>query len=150
MRVDPQGEAGVTVSEVLTQGLDVLAAVQQNRCVEVPESVHAVFPGTFMASPLGRLRDHGSCYKSGLPGIDVEVGTAHWTTTITREEQQLRERYSAWCAPRQGDLDQRERAHVDSQCVRYTFRERHVAFLFPFRRSEYEVAIDDLYLTGHM
>ena len=42
MGVDAQGEAGVGVAEVLGDGLDGLAGVDEHGGVEVAEGVHAV------------------------------------------------------------------------------------------------------------
>jgi hypothetical protein len=39
-----------------------------------------------MPGPLGGLRDDGGGHERGLPGIDVEVGPADRSTTVTRKE----------------------------------------------------------------
>ncbi|MGW7284812.1 hypothetical protein ACWGH4_04850 [Streptomyces sp. NPDC054847] len=43
--MDAERQAGVGVAEVLGEGLDVLARVQEDRGVEVAQGVHAVLAG---------------------------------------------------------------------------------------------------------
>lgn len=104
------------MSEVVAQHLDVLAGVQQNRGVEVPEGVHAVFAGSLMA--LARLRrgNDPSRDQSGLPRAVIEVGPSNRTLAIeTGEQQSLRDWRAVRPEPRQGDLDRRERLHVSAR-----------------------------------
>ncbi len=58
MGVDAEREARICVSEVLRDGLHRLSGVDENRCIEVAQSVHAVLaPGLDSGSPQRRVPD---------------------------------------------------------------------------------------------
>ncbi len=63
MGVDPEGETGIGVAEIIGDGTDGLAGVDEHRGVEVAKSVHTVGPGGGYASGL----------QSRLPRVRVEV-----------------------------------------------------------------------------
>lgn len=73
VRVHAEGEPRVAVAELEAQRLDVLAGVQKDRGVEVPQGVHAVFTSCRVSLPLLRHRDDARKGKRGLPPLVVEA-----------------------------------------------------------------------------
>lgn len=77
MGVDPEGEAGVGVAEVVGDGADGLAGVDEHGSVEVAQRVHAVVPSG---------RDAGGL-EGGLPGVGVEVVAVDRLALPAREHE---------------------------------------------------------------
>lgn len=84
VRVHPQREPRFVVPEVVTQRLDVLAGVQQDRRVEVPERVHTVLACRLVTFTRPRLGDRTGGDEGGLPNAVVEMGPSDRARPVQR------------------------------------------------------------------
>jgi hypothetical protein len=126
--------------EILRERLDALAGIQQHRCVEVPQGMHA--------AGSGRL-DPG-CGQRSLPDVGIEVVTVQGSALAGVEQQPSGCRLCIGSLPRQADRQWREHRDVRGEFGGHCLRERDVAGLAAFWQGEDELAADQLDLANDM
>lgn len=89
VRVRPEREPWIAVTEVLAQGPDVLAGAQQQGGVEVPEGVHPVLARGRVALARLRLGDGAGGGQGGLPMVVVEDAHAYVVALDSAEDEPL-------------------------------------------------------------
>lgn len=141
VRVRPEREAWVFMTQELRKLLNGHSAREQDRGVEVPHRVHAVLPIRVRQScALERRRPHDLVEQVAAVGLAVLLG----------DEQVHRHELPVGLVPRQRHRNDLEQFQVVIDLFEHTGRHRRLPLLVPLGQREDELSVDDSNLPTHV